>query len=162
MFWCLRHYISYLYLNPCTIRNVSLSMLIIFFLSILTDNQRMKLDFLLKLLSLSLCVSSHLRRRILCFDLDYFFFFIFKKFFTVFFLSVIFTETKFITVIYVFKYSVSFLDWILNITFKKLGKIAQMVTVKKWEKENPISPEFLPVLNLYVNLNWCGCLYILW
>lgn len=101
MFWCLRHYISYLHLNPCTIQNVSLSMLIIFFLSILTDNQRMKLDFLLKLLSLSLCVSSHLRRRILCFDLDYFFFFIFKNFFTVFFLSVIFTETKFITVIYV-------------------------------------------------------------
>ena len=88
--------------------------------------------------------------------------FLVVTFFTVFFLSVIFTETKFITVIYVFKYSVSFLDWILNITFKKLGKIAQRVTVKKWEKENPISPEFLPVLYLYVNLNWCGCLYILW
>ena len=51
------------------------------FLSILTDNARMEMDFSYNSCCPEfVCISSHLRRRILYFDLDYFFILIFFYF----------------------------------------------------------------------------------
>ena len=93
---------------------------------------------------MSLCISSYLRRRILYFDLDCFFFFIFLKILMFFLVSNIHWDQVYYcnTCLWVLK--IGFWDWILSIYLRSWARLHRWWLVKKWEKENPILQEFSP------------------